>query len=118
MSNLIVPGGKIVLTPEKEYEAYYGDLERTRDALFVGAIMHLADEIHESGEFKDYRDSKERAHQSSDTLVAELMCLLDLAIERKWNVAVEMLNWRKRRIAKNIEEKVRGEGPSCSEEVI
>lgn len=124
MSNLIIPKGKSVLTPEKEYEARYKSAEIMRDTLFVGAIMGMAETVHQSGEYTQLwnripgptEEPYKRAvfgHtvniSTSKEATEEIMRILALCYENKWNVAVEMLNWKKNYIADKIKEKIRGE---------
>jgi hypothetical protein len=108
MSKIIVPPAKSVLTPEKQYEAWHAPAEKMRDALFVGSIMNIAETIHQSEQFKspigDWTDI-DRPTNAVEAAQA-IMFILNECVEREWNVAVEMLNWKKNYIANKIKEKI------------
>lgn len=120
MNKIITPGHKSVLTPETAYDAYYKPLEKQRDLLFMGAIMHFAESVHESGEYKvetgDWQDI-ERPNTVGEATQA-VMHLLHECVENRWNVAFEMLKWQKQKVAKRIKERLSGDSESPAKEVV
>lgn len=103
-----MPQSGSVLTPEKEYEAYHKTAEKTRDLLFMGAIMHLAEEVHSSGELSAFVNPN--AASDARQCAEAIMKLLHLAVDNKWNVAYEMLKWRKQRVVNKIQERISDSG--------